>query len=149
MNMATTSTISGHSQKTASQLLISQNVPSLALKENQGLPTLRLSLNLPVIYAISIRAAIVDPLDPLSCLATPLCCTHVNIGTDLEPIWVNRDCTIKDPLLSCDPQVEVMAYCKDYADNPTSVFTVGDFVGYLWSMDNNGVKLLQVRFYPQ
>ena len=90
-----------------------------------------------------------DPLDPSSCPAAPLCCTEVNIGTDLEPIWVYRDCVIKDPLLSCDPQVEVTGYCKDYADNPTSVFTIGDFVGYLWSIDNNGVKLLQVRFYPQ
>jgi hypothetical protein len=90
-----------------------------------------------------------DPLDPSSCTATSLCCTQVNIGTELEPIWVNRDCLIKDPLLSCDPQIEVSAFCKAYADNPTSVFAVGDFVGYLWSMDNNGVKLLQIRFYPQ
>lgn len=91
-----------------------------------------------------------DPANPSSCPATPLCCTAVNIGTDLEPIWVYRDCVIKDPLLlSCDPQVEVTGYCKDYADNPTSVFAIGDFVGYLWSIDNNGVKLLQVRFYPQ
>jgi hypothetical protein len=91
-----------------------------------------------------------DPLDPSSCPATSLCCTEVNIGTDLEPIWVYRDCVIKDPLLlSCDPQVEVTGYCKDYENDPTSIFTVGDFVGYLWSMDNNGVKLLQIRFYPQ
>jgi hypothetical protein len=90
-----------------------------------------------------------DPLDPASCPATPLCCTQVNVGTDLDPIWVYRDCVEKGALLTCDPQVEVTGYCKDYSSNPTSVFAVGDFVGYLWSMDNNGVKLLQIRFYPQ
>jgi hypothetical protein len=88
-----------------------------------------------------------DPL--VDCPAASLCCTEVNIGTETEPIWVYRDCTIKDPLLSCDPQVEVTGYCKDYENDPTSIFTVGDLVGYLWSMDNNGVKLLQIRFYPQ
>jgi hypothetical protein len=91
-----------------------------------------------------------DPLDPSYCPATSLCCTQVNIGTDDDPIWVNRDCVIKETDVSCDvSQIEVIGYCMDYADNPTSVFSVGDFVGYLWSMDNNGVKLLQVRFYPQ
>jgi hypothetical protein len=91
-----------------------------------------------------------DPLDPSYCPATSLCCTEVNIGTDDVPILVKRDCVIKEVDVSCDlSQIPVTAYCMDYENNPTSVFSVGDFVGYLWSIDNNGVKLLQVRFYPQ
>ena len=42
--------------------------------------------------------------------------------------------------------VEVSAYCKTYTDE--WVFSIGDFVTYLWSMENNGVRNLQVRFYP-
>ncbi len=87
--------------------------------------------------------------DPaVDCPAASLCCTKVNIGTNLEPIWVNKDCKPLDPNLGCSiEQVEVTAYCKAYSE-PQWVFNVGDFVGYLWSMDNNGLKLLQVRFYP-
>jgi hypothetical protein len=40
----------------------------------------------------------------------------------------------------------VTAYCTEYTND--WVFNIGDFVNYLWSADNNGVKLLQVRFYP-
>jgi len=42
----------------------------------------------------------------------------------------------------------VTAYCKTY-DFPTWVFNIGDFVTYLWSIENHGLKLLQVRFYPR
>ncbi|MBW1990486.1 MAG: hypothetical protein JRI97_13225 [Deltaproteobacteria bacterium] len=28
------------------------------------------------------------------------------------------------------------------------VFNIGDFVEYMWNYDNSGLKLLQVRFYP-
>jgi len=79
----------------------------------------------------------------VDCPATPLCCD--NIGTSEAPVY--RNCTIKDPLVDCT-NVEVTGYCKDYSTNPQWVFNVGDLVGYLWSMDNNGLKLLQVRFYP-
>jgi hypothetical protein len=37
-------------------------------------------------------------------------------------------------------------YCKTYPE--TWVFNIGAFVEYLWSMNNEGVKLLQIRFYP-
>ncbi len=29
------------------------------------------------------------------------------------------------------------------------VFNIADFVEYLWDVNNTGVKLLQVRFYPK
>jgi hypothetical protein len=37
-------------------------------------------------------------------------------------------------------------YCSEYQDE--WVFNIGDFVTYLWNIENNGLKLLQVRFYP-
>lgn len=43
--------------------------------------------------------------------------------------------------------VPISGYCKTY--NSTWVFNVADFVQYLWGLDNNGVKLLQIRFYPR
>jgi hypothetical protein len=42
---------------------------------------------------------------------------------------------------------EVTVYCRTY--EPTWVFNVGDFVSYLWSADNHGLKLVQIRFYPR
>lgn len=42
--------------------------------------------------------------------------------------------------------VPLTGYCKLY--DSTWVFNIGDFVQYLWGLDNNGVKLLQIRFYP-
>ncbi len=40
----------------------------------------------------------------------------------------------------------ITADCKTYTSQ--WVFNIADFVGYLWDVDNHGVKLLQVRFYP-
>ena len=42
---------------------------------------------------------------------------------------------------------EITTYCNDYLD--TWIFNIADFVNYLWNADNNGLKLLQVRFYPR
>ena len=39
-------------------------------------------------------------------------------------------------------------YCVDYESDPTWVFDIAEFVEYLWTTDNKGTKLLQVRFYP-
>jgi hypothetical protein len=38
-------------------------------------------------------------------------------------------------------------YCKYY--DTEWVFNVADFVNYLWAVDNNGTKLVQIRFYPR
>ena len=43
---------------------------------------------------------------------------------------------------------EIDTYCNEYVD-PEWVFNIADFVNYLWNTDNNGLKLLQVRFYPR
>jgi hypothetical protein len=44
------------------------------------------------------------------------------------------------------PEEESTVYCNEYTAE--WVFNIADFVTYLWDTDNNGVKLLQVRFYP-
>jgi hypothetical protein len=38
-------------------------------------------------------------------------------------------------------------YCLEYVNE--WIFNIGDFVDYFWNLDNNGAKLLQIRFYPQ
>lgn len=40
----------------------------------------------------------------------------------------------------------VFVDCELYEDE--WVFNIADFVSAFWKMDNNGVKLLQIRFYP-
>jgi hypothetical protein len=40
---------------------------------------------------------------------------------------------------------EIATYCYEYTDE--WVFNIADFVNYLWNAENNGLKLLQVRFY--
>jgi hypothetical protein len=42
---------------------------------------------------------------------------------------------------------EIPTYCYEYTDE--WVFNIADFVNYLWNANNNGLKLLQVRFYPR
>lgn len=43
---------------------------------------------------------------------------------------------------------EVTLFCRTY-EVPTWVFNIADFVTYLWEVNNNGLKLLQLRFYPR
>jgi hypothetical protein len=46
----------------------------------------------------------------------------------------------------CTAGALVELYCHNY-ETPTWVFNIADFVTYLWSTDNYGLKLLQIRFY--
>ena len=52
----------------------------------------------------------------------------------------------------CSPMADdslcegAQACCAEYLNE--WVFNIGAFIEDLWSMDNNGTKLLQVRFYP-
>jgi len=86
-----------------------------------------------------------DYCDPvLGCDATmELCCTDA----DLDGIY--ESCVPKEVDVDCpEGSVQVTAFCNSYTD-PTWVFNIGDFVTYLWDVENNGLKLLQVRFYPR
>jgi hypothetical protein len=42
---------------------------------------------------------------------------------------------------------EITAYCIKYVDK--WVLGIADFVEYMWGVENDGLKLLQVRFYPR
>lgn len=42
---------------------------------------------------------------------------------------------------------EVQATCTEFAE-PTWVFNIADYVGYLWDLDTTGAYVVQVRFYP-
>ena len=76
-----------------------------------------------------------------------LCCIDLSDPPDgIYDVCEPRD-WITYPDTGCDPAYDpVTAYCTAYTDE--WVFNIGDFVEYLWNADNNGVKLLQVRFYP-
>jgi len=47
----------------------------------------------------------------------------------------------------CTEGTLVELYCHNY-ETPLWVFNIADFLTYLWSTDNYGLKLLQIRFYP-
>ena len=75
---------------------------------------------------------------------TSLCCQ-----TDpLTGAYVN--CQLPDELGACPVEGGyslVQADCTEYAE-PTWVFNIADYVGYLWDLDTTGAYVVQVRFYP-
>lgn len=89
-----------------------------------------------------------DSCTPIAeCTITALCCTDVDMDgvyegctTPIEPIppATEPECSIETEWVD--------TYCMDY--EPTWVFNIGDLVDYMWDVDNKGLKLLQIRFYP-
>lgn len=76
---------------------------------------------------------------------TQKCC----LDGDLDGIYdVCEEPVVVDGIVSCSSiEFDLLdLFCVSYADE--WVFNIGDFVEYLWSMDNNGSKLIQIRFYP-
>jgi hypothetical protein len=74
---------------------------------------------------------------------TSLCCQ-----TDATGAYVN--CQLPDEFGACPVEGDyllVEADCTEYAD-PTWVFNIADYVGYLWDLDTTGAFVVQVRFYP-
>lgn len=43
---------------------------------------------------------------------------------------------------------EVPVVCSDYSTNPEWIFNIADLVASDWLVENNGTKLIQIRFYP-
>jgi hypothetical protein len=82
-----------------------------------------------------------DPNDPT--IWTGYTCV---IDLDGDGVW--DEAASPDPETYLCPQgyQSVEIYGKDYTDE--WVFNIGAFVEYLWGLDNNGSKLLQIRFYP-
>jgi len=81
--------------------------------------------------------ALCEPIE--ECTQNTICCTDA----DLDDVYD-----------SCEPQVDGIclvgtptdAFCKSFEAD--WVFSIADFVRYLWDTKNSGLKLLNVRFYP-
>jgi len=72
------------------------------------------------------------------------CC----IDSDSDGIYEGcTDYIIVDGIEVCpDGYDDINLNCVSYSDE--WVFNIADFVEYLWDLKNNGLKLLQIRFYP-
>jgi hypothetical protein len=77
---------------------------------------------------------------------TQTCC----LDADLNQVYENCEdpAVAEDGTAACATEgYELLdVYCQSYLDE--WVFNIADFVEYLWSTDNNGSKLVQIRFYP-
>jgi hypothetical protein len=76
------------------------------------------------------------------------CCTPGDSNGD-GIIDINEYVNCREPLideLCLLTEDDITAYCNVYSNH--WVFNIADFVTYLWETNNNGVKLLQIRFYP-
>jgi hypothetical protein len=93
----------------------------------------------------------------VDCLETPLCCEMIDNGdgTSHYDNCVLTTDTNGDGVVDgsdCDDGTEnvglesVYAYCKEFVDEP--IFNLADFMQFFMNVDNNGLKLLQLRFYP-
>ena len=80
-------------------------------------------------------------LDGTNCLQSTKCCIDADLNGTYE------GCV--DPIEgACEEGYDLVSVFEVQYDE-TWVFNIGDFVTYLWNLDNNGLKLLQVRFYPR
>lgn len=82
------------------------------------------------------------------CEGKLLCCIPVDVDENgLYDDGVYESCSFINEGDICPEGTElVTAYCITY-DNEW-VFNIDEFLEYLWNIENSGVKLLQVRFYP-
>jgi hypothetical protein len=87
------------------------------------------------------------PLDSTGYTEKPLCGLDTNIDGIYEDIVLADYVTY--PTTGCPTSYVLIpvGYCRAY--NESWVFNIADFVQYLWGLDNSGVKLLQIRFYPK
>jgi hypothetical protein len=66
--------------------------------------------------------------------------------TTVPPDDIYDECI--DPVDTVCPTGYFQEYVSCVTYPPTWIFNVADFVSYFWNVDNNGVKVLQIRFYP-
>lgn len=86
-----------------------------------------------------------EPTDGSSYTSDQICC----IDADQDGVYENcEDPVLVDTVTTCstDGYELLDLYCQSYLDE--WVFNIADFVEYMWSIDNNGSKLVQIRFYP-
>jgi hypothetical protein len=102
----------------------------------------------------------VDEFNPGDCFTEYLCCADLDGdgaydvcelredsdnsgGVDEYDSCVDRD--LDDDTI-VDDLVEEIGTCKTYTEEP--IFNIADFMQFFMDLDNNGLKLLQLRFYP-
>ena len=74
-----------------------------------------------------------------------LCCVDMDTESEqcLSYVFVDEYAT------SCKYGYPLTVFCNEYAEEDREwIFNIAEFVEYLWSTENNGTKLLSVRFYP-
>lgn len=101
-----------------------------------------------------------DDFDNNVCTTKGLCCADTNNSDDNVYELCDELGTVGidpgDGSLVCPPTVVVggqefpyislEAFCRDHTDE--WIFSIGDFVGYLWDITTTGAYVVQVRFYP-
>ena len=83
-----------------------------------------------------------EPADGYESSST-VCCVDSDVDGDLD------ECTpaTVDTILTCEEgSVELTTYCKSFTAE--WIFNAADYITMLMESNNNGVKLLQIRFYP-
>lgn len=73
------------------------------------------------------------------------CCSLTD--SDGDGIYESYSCTTAPVDLICGAG-ETLLYCTESFTSDW-IFNIEAFVGYLWELDNNGVRSAQVRFYPR
>ena len=74
-----------------------------------------------------------------------ICCDEVGTDTYENCIPIEE---ATDGNCANEGKVELTAYCVDYSLNPEWIFNIADFVEYYFGVVNDGVRLIQLRFYP-
>lgn len=81
---------------------------------------------------------------PEECQPQALCCV------DNEPVnapdGIYESCVTKGEDPCAEGEIEVLSYCQSFDEE--WVFNIGDLVFYLWGIDNEGIRRINVRFYP-
>jgi hypothetical protein len=78
-------------------------------------------------------------------LLTPMCWVDANVvGGDT--LYNYGDSILAPTNGICSSGVLQDLYCQTYSEQ--WVFNIADLVEYFWSLDTNGSKLVQIRFYP-
>lgn len=119
------------------------NEVTCSLTRSKGKST---AANITNIFEWSGSVCYFDLPTDVSSTEKQLCCYKADTdGDGYADEWV--DCYEPvDGLCKDDGSELTMTYCADYTSE--WVFNIGDIVDYLWDVDNSGVKLTQIRFYP-
>jgi len=95
---------------------------------------------------------LLDPLDPIN--YRPLCWTDGGLDTLPDGLLTDDDTFAQpgtDPANPCttgSKLIWVRVACASYSTDPVWIFNIAELVSADWLVDNNGTKLVQIRFYP-